>query len=116
MRWLDRCLSACPLVLIAVQDGMTASDLAPLIGPNIGLFLGGSTEWKLATMSDWGAFCAARRVHYHVARVNSARRFAMAHAAGATSIDGSNLSRYSINANRLDYAARQPDLMPPHRF
>ena len=78
-RWLNRCLSICPLVLIAVQDGMEPADLAPLVGPSVGIFLGGSTEWKLARMVDWGRFCAHRDLYYHVARVNTAGRFQLAH-------------------------------------
>jgi len=113
MRYMNRCLSVAPLVLIAVQDGMEPDDLAPLVGRSVGIFLGGSTEWKLARMRDWGAFCAERGVHYHVARVNSQKRIAAAGAAGAASIDGSNASRYSVNLPALAYAALQPDLFDP---
>jgi hypothetical protein len=56
VRYLNRCLSVAPLVLIAVQDGMEFDDLAPLVGPQVGIFLGGSTEWKLARMADWGIY------------------------------------------------------------
>ncbi len=110
MRFLNRCLSVAPLVLIAVQDGMETSDLALLVGPNVGIFLGGSTEWKLARMAEWGAFCAERQVHYHVARVNSIKRISQAIASGAHSIDGSSASRYAVSLPRLAYAARQGDL------
>jgi hypothetical protein len=115
MRWMNRTLSVCPLVLIAVQDGMEAADLAPFVGPSVGIFLGGSTEWKLARMRDWGEFCAERGVYYHVARVNTAKRFRMAHAAGADSIDGSSASRFAVTLPMLDAAARQADLFPPCR-
>lgn len=57
LRWSNRCLSACPLVLLAVQDGMTEGDIAPFVGPSVGVFLGGSTEWKISTMAQWG--CSA---------------------------------------------------------
>jgi hypothetical protein len=113
VRWLNRTLSICPLVLIAVQDGMELADLAPLISPSVGIFLGGSTEWKLQRMEDWGRFCAERRVYYHVARVNTLRRTRLAAAAGATSIDGSSASRYAVTVRPLDFAARQPDLFAP---
>lgn len=63
VRYPNRCLSVAPLVLIAVQDGMEHADLAPLVGPSVGIFLGGSTEWKLARMADWGAFCRKRGCH-----------------------------------------------------
>lgn len=111
VRWLNRCLSACPLALLAVQDGMVEADLAPLVGPNVGIFLGGSTAWKLATMHAWGRFCAKRGVYYHVGRVNTVRRIWMAAGAGADSVDGSSASRYSLNLPRLDNALRQPDLL-----
>jgi hypothetical protein len=115
LRWSNRCMASCDLVLIAVQDGMEPADLAPYVGPRVGIFLGGSTEWKLARMRDWGEFCAAAGCWYHVARVNTARRFRMAHYAGATSIDGSSLSRFSATAGLVDGAIRQPDLFPPER-
>ena len=113
VRWLNRVLSLCPLVLIAVQDGMELCDLAPLVSPSVGIFLGGSTEWKLQRMADWGHFCAERHVYYHVARVNTLRRIRLAAAAGATSIDGSSASRYAVTVRPLDFAARQPDLFSP---
>lgn len=113
MRYINRCLSVAPLVLIAVQDGMTTDDLAPLVGPSVGIFLGGSTEWKLATMAEWGRFCADRNLHYHVARVNSISRMALAASCGATSVDGSSASRYAVTLPTLAYAARQSDLFSP---
>lgn len=113
MRWLNRCLSACPMVLIAVQDGMAEADLAHLVGHKVGIFLGGSTAWKLANMAAWGAFCRARRVHYHVARVNTAKRVWMAAAAGADSIDGSSGTRFAVTIQPLDLAIRQRDLFRP---
>ncbi len=113
VRWLNRSLSLCSLALIPVQDGMEPCDLAPLVSPSVGIFLGGSTEWKLQRMADWGRFCAERRVYYHIGRVNTLRRIRQAVAAGATSIDGSSASRYAVTLSPLDFAARQPDLFAP---
>ena len=113
LRWSNRCLSACPMVLLAVQDGMTEADVSPFVGPAIGLFLGGSTSWKISTMAAWGAFCRSRGVHYHVARVNTGRRMAMAVAAGADSVDGTSASRYATTTRMLDLASRQTDLLTP---
>jgi hypothetical protein len=109
-RWLNRCLSVCPMALIAVQDGMQEPDLAPLVGRSVGIFLGGSTEWKLANMLRWGRFCAERGVYYHVARVNTERRVWLAAAAGADSIDGSSATRYAVTLPMLDRAMKQQDL------
>jgi hypothetical protein len=113
MRYINRCRAVAPIVLIAVQNGMSPDDLAPLVGPSVGIFLGGSTDWKLERMLEWGAFCAARKIHYHVARVNSIKRMALAAAAGADSIDGSSGSRYAVTVPMLSYAARYRDLFAP---
>ena len=85
---------------------MEPVDLAPLVGPKVGVFLGGSTEWKLARMWEWGEFCAERSIYYHVARVNSEKRTRLAIAAGAHSIDGSSTSRYAVTLPRLDRASK----------
>jgi hypothetical protein len=110
VRWSNRCLSACPLVLLAVQDGMNEQDLAPLVGPKVGVFLGGSTPWKISNMARWGEFCRLRGLHYHAARVNTGKRMAAAIAAGADSADGSSASRYAETVPLLDLATRQSDL------
>lgn len=115
LRWLNRCLSTCPLVLLAVQDGMTEVDISPFVGPSVGVFLGGSTEWKISTMARWGAFCRARGIHFHVARVNSVKRMAMAVAAGADSVDGSSCSRYAVTVTKLTNGSRQLDMWTPER-
>jgi len=112
-RYRNRCQAVAPLVLIAVQDGMEDAHLEPLVGPAVGIFLGGSTAWKLARMGYWGEFCAARRLHYHVARVNTAKRMFMAIAAGADSVDGSSASRYAVTLPMLDQASRHRDLFSP---
>lgn len=112
-RYLNRCLAVSPLVLIAVQNGMEPSDLEPLVGPSVGIFLGGSTEWKIERMAEWGAFCAERRIHYHVARVNTLRRMYLAISAGADSIDGSSASRYAVTLPMLSSGSRHGDLFAP---
>lgn len=113
LRFVNRCLAVAPMVLVAVQDGMEGADLAPIVGHNIGIFLGGSTEWKIARMRYWGDFCARLDIHYHVARVNSIKRMALAASCGAHSIDGSSASRYAVTLPKLAYAARQSDLWAP---
>jgi hypothetical protein len=115
LRFMNRCRAVAPLVLIAVQNGMEPHDVAPLVGPSVGIFLGGSTDWKLARMIEWGEFCAARGIHYHVARVNTFKRMALAIAAGADSVDGSSGSRYAVTVPMLSGAARHRDLFAPGR-
>lgn len=113
VRYLNRCAAIAPLVLLAVQDGMVAEDVRAMVGPGVGIFLGGSTEWKLDRMRYWGEFAAERRAHYHVARVNSIKRMSLAISCGAASVDGSSVSRYAVTAPKLAYAARQSDMWAP---
>jgi hypothetical protein len=97
---------ACPR-LLAVQDGMTPEGIRPLLAEHRigGIFLGGSTAWKLDTMAAWGALARELGVLYHVGRVNSARRIQQARQAGAHSCDGTSATRFSVNAAPLATAA-----------
>lgn len=105
-RWLPK-LDDARLVLVAVQDGMEPADVRGLLGPRVGLFLGGSTEWKLARMRDWGAVAREVPCYYHVGRVNTRRRIRLCWEAGADSFDGTSASRFALNVPRLDAARRQ---------
>lgn len=100
------------LVLLAIQDGITADAAGEFLRhhPNAGLFLGGSTEYKLQTMFAWGLVAHAFGRYYHVGRVNTARRIQLAAEAGADSFDGTSASRYSCSLPLLDSSRRQPRL------
>ncbi len=113
MRYLNRCAACAPLVLLAVQDGIEPPDVSSVVGAGVGIFLGGSTDWKIRKMAEWGQFCSDRGIHYHVARVNSIRRMSQAIGSGADSIDGSSASRYAVSLPKLAYAARQSDMWAP---
>lgn len=105
-RWLPR-VEACGVpMLISVQDGMTEADVDAWVCGGAGIFLGGSTEWKLANAERWGMYCAARGAYYHIARVNSERRIHLAREAGAHSFDGTACTRFSVNTPRLTRAIR----------
>lgn len=113
VEWLDRCKARCALVLIAVQDGMHPVDVVQFIGPNVGIFLGGSTEWKVEHMEQWGAFCAKWGCHYHVGRANSRRRLRLAIASGAATADGSGPARFAKHTPKVARWMRQRDLFTP---
>jgi hypothetical protein len=70
----------------AVQDGMVPNDV-----PNDAdvIFVGGSTEWKWATVGLW----CANFPRVHVGRVNTYRRLWQCHDLGAESIDGTGWMR-----------------------
>ena len=104
--WIAK-LAGLPLYL-ALQDGMEWTDVDPFCSRLAGFFQGGSTDWKLRTMAEWGAYCGARGLRLHVGRVNTARRIRMCHDAGAHSFDGSSVSRFAkMNLRRLDNEVRQ---------
>ncbi|MAH49035.1 hypothetical protein CMI37_24620 [Candidatus Pacearchaeota archaeon] len=103
--WLDRIDHA--LVLIAVQDGMEPEDVRPLLTSGRGLFLGGTTEWKLKTIAQWGNFARQVDCYFHVGRVNTARRIRMSQCAGAHSVDGTSVTKWACTIDLLSDTARQ---------
>lgn len=113
LAFLPQLMAINPLVLIPLQDGMTEADILPLLRPGVGLFLGGSTEWKLATMVPWGRFARWHGVYFHVGRVNTAKRIHLAVAAGADSVDGTSGTRFAKTIAPLTRAAGQRDLLTP---
>lgn len=114
LSWLPR-LRGLKKLLIPVQDGMEPPEVLDVLREwtNAGLFLGGSTEWKLETMFQWGTIACATRRHYHVGRVNTARRIRLAAESGADSIDGTSATRYACTIPLLEAARQQPSLLIP---
>ena len=110
LEWLKRLQGLCPF-LLAVQDGMMVEDIRPLIGCELGVALGGSTEFKEQTMSMWGKLCRERSAYFHVLRVNTCRRIDLCRDAGADSFDGSGPSRFFNCIALLDGARRQTSLL-----
>lgn len=104
IEWLDRLPG---LRLVAVQDGLEPTDLGSLVGPSVGIFVGGSTEWKLSTLPQWGRFARERGVYLHVGRVNTRRRIRACALAGADSFDGSSVTRFAKTIVPLEAERRQ---------
>jgi hypothetical protein len=114
-QWLKNRFTGVPKrLLLAVQDGMTVDEVGAFIRHNqVGIFLGGSTDWKLATMYEWGCVAHALNCYYHVGRVNSLKRIRLCAEAGADSFDGTSATMYSCNVRKLDSARKQPSLLTP---
>ena len=76
-------------VYLAVQDGMDREKVRAAVKENgiEGLFVGGSMDWKLATMADWCAMAHELGIGCHVGRIGPADRIRMALDCGADSID-----------------------------
>lgn len=106
-RWMKRVLDATNVGLIPVQDGHEAWQVDELLGPRVGVFVGGDTPWKLATLDRWAAVCRERRAWCHVGRVNTSRRIAACGAAGATSFDGTSVTKFPSTLVRLDRATHR---------
>jgi hypothetical protein len=107
LRWMRTVLDESPCALLAVQDGMGLDDVRPFLGPRVGVFVGGSTKWKLDTLSAWSALAQSLGCWCHVGRVNTRRRISRCASAGVTSFDGTSVSRFAVNLPPLDEARRQ---------
>ena len=107
LEWLPELAGRCPLVLIAVQDGMTAADIRPHLSSTVGIFVGGSTEFKEQSLPMWGRLRVETSSYLHVGRVNSRRRIRLCALAGADSFDGSSASRYAVELPKLDAEVKQ---------
>jgi len=103
--WLLRLSRVGPRLLIAVQDGMVNQDIRPLLDVGTGIFVGGSTDWKLLTMGRWADLARECGSYCHVGRVNSRIRIRMCARFGVDSFDGSSVSRFAKNLAGLEEAA-----------
>lgn len=110
LEWLDR-LSPYPgLFLLAVQNGMTPDQVEPFIGKRVGIFVGGTTEFKLESLPSWAALVRKTGCYLHVGRVNTARRIRYCSGFGVHSFDGTSASMYAETVPLLDFARRQTAL------
>lgn len=108
LSWLPRLRSAAPIVIIPVQPGITRHMLRGVVGPSVGIFVGGGTDWKEATCAAWSEFAHQHGAVCHVGRVNTQRRLSIVKAAGADSFDGSSVSRYAVTLADLQRAMVKP--------
>ncbi len=72
---------------LAVQDGMTVRDVGPVAGDFAGLFVGGTTEWKMDSAGEWCDLAHQLGKPCHVARMGTGRKAKIARSIGADSID-----------------------------
>jgi hypothetical protein len=84
-----------------VQDGMIERDIRPFADDIQGVFIGGSTEWKLRTLPYWCAWALESKKISHVGRVNTMRRLKLSVDHKATSFDGSATARFKEEARRM---------------
>ena len=87
--WVDRLRELGVRPYLVVQDGMAPNDVAGPLGRFDGLFVGGSTRWKMNTAGTWCDFAHEHGKPCHVGRVGTGRRVRWAREIGADSIDSS---------------------------
>lgn len=89
--WLEWLKDRNVPLYLAVQDGMTTEDVAPLIEfQNYGgIFVGGTVKWKRETAAVWCELAAWMSVPAHIGRCGTDKKVLWAHSIGASSIDSS---------------------------
>lgn len=112
LSWLERLRGHPCVLLIVVQNGMTPRMLRPFLGSRVGIFVGGSTEWKESTLPMWGQLARETGCYLHVGRVNTKRRIFLCAAAKAHSFDGTSVTKFAETLRLLDQARQQFDLEP----
>lgn len=102
-------------LLLPVQDGMHSPAVVDVLDQHrhIGIFVGGSTQYKLQEMRHWGAVAASMERWCHIGRVNTVRRIRLCAEAGASSFDGTSATMFSCNVPMLNSARQQPSLLTP---
>ena len=93
MAWMDRLPTAYPWYL-AVQDGMTEADVRPVLSGFAGIFVGGTTDFKMSAGAAWARLARETGRKLHVGRVDTMpRAFVVGKLYGADSFDGNNWNR-----------------------
>ena len=87
--------------MICVQDGMLASDLKPYSDQIEGVFIGGTTDWKIKSMPYWSKWAKRNGKLCHVGRVNTTKRLQMCIDFKCTSFDGSGMARFADTAIKI---------------
>lgn len=105
--WIRACTDHAPRALIAVQNGIEPVHVGEMLGPNVGLFVGGDTAWKERTMAEWAHLAYRCGSYCHVGRVNSQRRLRLVQMAGADSFDGSGPSRMVKHLEQMERGLKQ---------
>ena len=109
---------------LAVQDGMTPEGVYGFAIPGqiSTIFVGGTMEWKMATMDQWAEFAHERGMDCHVGRIGTVERMMIADRCGADSIDSTtwvqrkgclrhHVAEYRARTALEDFARRREDCL-----
>jgi hypothetical protein len=89
LSWLERLklLAKNVPLYLAVQNGMSASDVWPHLISVQGLFIGGTNEWKKATVGGWSQLAHENGLQCHMGRAGTFGKVCLALEAAVDSID-----------------------------
>lgn len=104
--WVPRLLEYKVPLLVVVQDGCEVDnykDVHMLLNRMDiqGIFVGGTTDWKLSNIQRLSEVCKKYNKHIHVGRVNSVKRLKYCFYADVDSVDGSGMSRFKETTRRI---------------
>jgi hypothetical protein len=105
--WIERLVPLKRPLLLPVQDGMEVKDVRPYCQAGHGIFVGGTTKWKEATMYAWGCLARECGVYIHAGRINSQRKLKLCQMCLMDSFDGSGASKWLLHAKVMNAAHRQ---------
>lgn len=92
--WAYGELRTAPRLALAVQDGLTTSDITSYeLGRFTHLFVGGSREWKYASAPGWVEFAHSRGKQLHIAGIGTLDQILWAESIGADSVDSTTMVR-----------------------
>tara|TARA_R110000751_G_scaffold73541_2_gene148710 strand:- start:977 stop:1651 length:675 start_codon:yes stop_codon:yes gene_type:complete len=101
--WISRLMPYGRPLLMVAQDGCEENDFQTIRNivnykSEIGIFIGGSTEFKMEYGGSIARICREAQRLCHVGRVNSAKRVRICDRWGVNSFDGSGMSMFSETA------------------
>lgn len=122
LAWADRIEPTGLKMALVVQDGMTEDDVAPHLHRFAVLFIGGSLEWKLATLSYWARIARDHDIKVHAGRIGGRKRMLLAKRAGIDSVDScvplfsdGNFANF-LNALRIPAQVTLMDILARHQL
>lgn len=103
LRWHAEHAELADRWLLAVQNGMTVDQVREAVVSRglAGIFVGGTSSWKWETVPWWAGLGLDLGVTVHVGRVNGEAKARRCRHLGVSSIDGSSVARFSVNATKL---------------
>lgn len=110
MIWYQKLIRYRKKLLYVAQNGIEDRDYATIRGMTsrgIGIFVGGSTDWKLEHSRKIADICRMNGEICHIGRVNSAKRLRLCRDWKATSFDGSGMARYRETARIMNNEYQQ---------